>query len=188
MLACSSPLETMMTYLFCSLIESLFGCFDDCQSCMLGCCCPGILFGQNAEKISGSNCFLMCCAYSILQECALCWIPHCMKRGDLRERFGLPEDQCDDFLSTFFCSPCALCQEARFLERRGMFHSKPLLILHFLLTFFQLCHQMSSSSHLHQCWFNLIHLINSFFSLTYFQTYLYLNISSKIKFPLFSFS
>jgi len=105
------------------LAESLFGCFDDCGSCIYGCCCTPCLFGSNAEKIDGSNCILMCCAYSLLMECYLCAVPHYIKRTALRQKYGLGEDPtCGDLPAVICCSPCALCQEARFLKNRGMFY------------------------------------------------------------------
>jgi Cys-rich protein (TIGR01571 family) len=104
------------------LVESLFGCFDDCGSCCRGFFCAPGLFGSNAEKIDNSNCVLMCCTYTILANCFLCWVPHLMKRKALREKYGLREDPtCGDCPTTLCCSPCALCQEARFLKNRGMF-------------------------------------------------------------------
>ena len=98
------------------------GCLDDCETCCLGFFCTPCLFGQNAEKIDGSNCCLMCCIYLLLAECYLCWVPHYMKRKDLRQKYGLREDpSCGDCPTTLCCGPCALCQEARLLKRRGIF-------------------------------------------------------------------
>ncbi|CAM4824647.1 unnamed protein product [Rotaria magnacalcarata] len=101
--------------------ESLFGCFDDFGSCICGWCCTPCLFGENAQKIDNSNCCLWCCAYILLAECYLCWIPHYMKRQVLRQKYGLREDpNCGDCPATVCCGPCALCQEARFLKRRAL--------------------------------------------------------------------
>ncbi|UJR32435.1 hypothetical protein I4U23_019897 [Adineta vaga] len=100
--------------------ESLFGCFDDCGSCLCGWCCTPCLFGKNAEKIDDSNCFLWCCIYMCLSDCACCWYPHYVKRQILRQKYDLKEDPCcGDCLATFCFSPCALCQEARFLKRQA---------------------------------------------------------------------
>ncbi len=108
--------------LFYYFIESLFGCFDDWEICFCGCCCLPCLFGNNVEKIDNSNCFLMCCAYSVLGSCLLCWVPHFMKRGVLRQKYSLQEDpNCADCPATCCCGPCAICQEARFLEHPGTF-------------------------------------------------------------------
>ena len=55
-----------------------------------------------------------------LTECYLCWIPHYFKREILREKYGLQEDtDCGDCPATVCCSPCAVCQEARFLKSKG---------------------------------------------------------------------
>jgi len=116
-------------------IESLFGCFDDCETCLCGYFCVPCLFGQNAEKIDNSNCCLMCCAYTILASCYLCWVPHYIKRGDLRQKYDLREDPCHDCPVTVCCGPCALCQEARFLKRRGIFNKRS-VIIHFIFIFF----------------------------------------------------
>ena len=101
------------------ILESLCGCFDDIGSCLCGLCCPPCLFGENAQKIDNSSCALYCCAYGSLIPFYSCWIPHCMKREKLRMRFGLRADSCNDCLVTACCGPCALCQEARFLNRNS---------------------------------------------------------------------
>ena len=75
---------------------------------------------QNAQQIDGSNFCLMCCAYSMLIPFYLFWVPHYMKRDRLRQKYGLREDPCNDCCTTLCCSPCALCQEARFLKRAGI--------------------------------------------------------------------
>ncbi|CAF3499566.1 unnamed protein product [Rotaria socialis] len=100
--------------------QSLCGCCDDCGSCICGCLCPPCLFGENAQKIDNSNCCLWCFIYIILGQCYLCWVPHCMKRQALRQKYGLREDPCGDCPTTACCGPCALCQEARFLKNINM--------------------------------------------------------------------
>ncbi len=40
-------------------------------------------------------------------------------RRALREKFGLPEEPCDDCTVVSFCSPCAVCQAARELKFRS---------------------------------------------------------------------
>lgn len=91
------------------------------NTCLCGTCCAPCLFGQNAEKIDGSNCCLWCCAYSCLTEIYLCGLPHYFKRQALRAKYGLQEDpDVNDIIAAFVCSPCALCQEARFLKRQSI--------------------------------------------------------------------
>jgi len=101
-------------------IESLYGCFDNIDICCCGVCCIPCLFGNNAEKIDDSNCCLMCCIYTLLTPCYLCWVPHMSKRTALRYKYGLNEDpDCGDCGAACCCPLCALCQEARFLERQS---------------------------------------------------------------------
>jgi Cys-rich protein (TIGR01571 family) len=119
-------------YLFTCFIESLCGCCDDCSSCCYGCWCTPCLFGSNAEKIDDSSCFLMCCAYFWLSSCYLCCIPHYMKRKDLRNKYALRKDPCGDFPVALCCSPCGLCQEARFLKRAGIFKYR-IEIIYFII-------------------------------------------------------
>jgi Cys-rich protein (TIGR01571 family) len=103
------------------ILETLCGCFDDWGSCCYGYWCTPCLFGSNAEKISGSSCVGMCCLYSILASCYLCWVPHTMERKKLREKYGLIENpSCGDILTTLCCGPCALCQEAREMKSRSI--------------------------------------------------------------------
>ncbi|CAF0761730.1 unnamed protein product [Adineta steineri] len=98
---------------------SLFGCFDDCETCIYGYYCVACLFGQNAEKIDGSNCCFMSFMYYSLGAVFCHWIPHYFKRTTLRQKYGLPQDpNCPDCPATAFCSPCAICQEARFLKQQ----------------------------------------------------------------------
>ncbi|CAF4124369.1 unnamed protein product [Rotaria sordida] len=96
----------------------LFDCFDDCGVCLYGYCCAPCLFGENAEKIDGSNCCGSCCLWYLLAQCSLCCLIHMGKRQALRNRYGLDED-CNDCLATTFCAPCAICQEARELKYRS---------------------------------------------------------------------
>ncbi len=119
-------------------LESLFGCFDDCETCLCGYFCLPCLFGQNAEKIDNSSCCGMCCVYTILTSCYLCWLPHYFKRENLRRKYNLREDPCNDLPTALCCGPCAICQEARFLKRRGIFLNKQIAIINFISVFLQL--------------------------------------------------
>ena len=44
-----------------------------------------------------------------------------MEREKLRKKYNLKEGDCGDCPTAFFCSPCALCQEAREMKSRGKF-------------------------------------------------------------------
>ena len=104
-----------------SIVEKLFDCCNDGKICCYGCCCTPCLFGSNAKKIDGKNCFLMCCIYGLASNFYLCCVPHYFERQKLREKYSLKEDSCGDLPATICCSPCALCQEAREMKSRGQF-------------------------------------------------------------------
>ncbi|UJR13722.1 hypothetical protein I4U23_000733 [Adineta vaga] len=87
--------------------SGLFDCFSDGSICFYGWCCTPCLYGENAQKIDGSGCFM-----------------HKSKRQTLRNKYGLPED-CNDCVATTFCAACAVCQEARELKFRSAPYGGP---------------------------------------------------------------
>ncbi|XP_014519993.1 protein PLANT CADMIUM RESISTANCE 10 [Vigna radiata var. radiata] len=118
--------------------SGICACFDDTQSCCIGCLCPCILFGKNAE-ILGSGTFLGSCvthfilwsvvntACCLLTDGLFLGLPGCLVscyacgyRKALRSKYNLPEAPCGDFVTHFCCHPCAICQEYREIcERSG---------------------------------------------------------------------
>lgn len=91
------------------------------KSCCCGFWCLPCLFGLNAEKIDESSCVGQGLLYFCLSSCTLQWVPHCLKRKKLREKFRLQPDPCHDCLVAACCGPCGVCQEARELESRSMY-------------------------------------------------------------------
>jgi hypothetical protein len=49
-----------------------------------------------------------------------CCLVHTIKRGQLREQYGLVQDFYEDCFVTCCCPPCAICQETREMKVRGM--------------------------------------------------------------------
>ncbi|CAF1009136.1 unnamed protein product [Adineta steineri] len=110
--------------------ESLCGCFNDGYTCCYGlwCCC--CLYGQNAAKIdSHSTCLTHTCVYCLMSLLGCCCVIHAVKRGQLRENYGLEEDVCGDCFVTCCCPLCAICQEAREMKVRGH-PPPPIIIIH----------------------------------------------------------
>jgi hypothetical protein len=65
-----------------------------------------------------------------------------MKREALRQKYNLKEDpNCGDCPAACCCGPCALCQEARLLERRGMIN-RELVIIVVIIVFLQVNDQI----------------------------------------------
>lgn len=108
--------------LFCTArsLAPFWGCFDEPLLCLRAIFLPGGLFGRNAQKIDGSSCPGMCAAYCALRYVGLPCILHMEKRRTLRMKYGLKPEPCGDFLTTAFCAECALVQEKRELDMRGL--------------------------------------------------------------------
>ncbi|GMH41890.1 hypothetical protein BSKO_09800 [Bryopsis sp. KO-2023] len=75
--------------------------------------CGDTLRGEQNFKLNATQIIFM--VISILAYCAfvaLGWY----NRNSLRQKYGLPGNNCTDCLLWFFCSPCAVCQESRTLD------------------------------------------------------------------------
>ncbi|CAF1152324.1 unnamed protein product [Didymodactylos carnosus] len=96
----------------------LFDCFDDTNICISGLFCPCYLFGQNVEQTGGITYRCPCFLYAWNSMLLNCGYIHKRQRSNIRDIYGLPGG-CGDCLTTCFCSPCAVCQEARELKIRG---------------------------------------------------------------------
>ncbi|KAK9793177.1 hypothetical protein WJX73_006652 [Symbiochloris irregularis] len=97
--------------------SGLCDCFDDCGICCFGTFLPCVLYGQNAEKITGESCFGHCLTMYLVQ--ALCGCSCCITgpvRNRLRAQQQLKEDCCGDWCTHCWLQPCAICQEARQLQ------------------------------------------------------------------------
>ncbi|KAF5839460.1 PLAC8 family-domain-containing protein [Dunaliella salina] len=92
------------------------GCFEDCFICGVGSCLTGFLYGENYRKIYGYGFTCACLMYTIMPCFACCFAN--TTRAELRKKYNLVEEPCGDCCIHFFCSPCAVCQEARELRIR----------------------------------------------------------------------
>ncbi|KAI1276767.1 PLAC8 family-domain-containing protein [Xylaria sp. FL0933] len=89
-----------------------------CSSCLLAWCLPCILLGRTSERIRdptmetadmlNSDC-LIHGAISCFTGCG--WIYAMLKRGEIRERYGIEGSGCGDCCVSFWCSCCALIQQ-----------------------------------------------------------------------------
>mmetsp|Transcript_5458 Transcript_5458/g.12087 ORF Transcript_5458/g.12087 Transcript_5458/m.12087 type:complete len:273 (+) Transcript_5458:167-985(+) len=92
----------------------LCGCMDDCYMC---CQVTACLYAENYRKLHGSGFFCAC----LLMHCCH-WFTCCFAatyRGALRAKYNLPAEPCGDCCVHCFCTPCAVCQEARELRIRN---------------------------------------------------------------------
>nr|AFK42439.1 unknown [Lotus japonicus] len=117
--------------------SGICACFNDMQSCCIGCLCPCFLFGKNAEFL-GSGTFLGSCVTHFalwglvnvgccfLTDGLLLGLPGCLVstyacgyRRTLRSKYNLPEAPCGDFVTHCCCHLCAICQEYREIRERS---------------------------------------------------------------------
>merc|ERR1712141_400961 len=90
--------------------HGLFGCFSEMHTCLLGYCCPCVLFGQTAAKIGQTDSCLKGC----LVTCVPCLNLYCMckQREKIRTNEGEDGSAVMDCLTVYCCGCCALIQQA----------------------------------------------------------------------------
>ncbi|KAK4426864.1 protein PLANT CADMIUM RESISTANCE 6 [Sesamum alatum] len=101
----------------------LFDCMKNPQNAIITMFFPCVTFGQIAEILdSGStSCGTSGMLYGLIACClAMPCIMSCTYRSKMRSRFGLIESPAPDWLVHCFCEWCALCQEYRELQERGL--------------------------------------------------------------------
>ncbi|KAG2489090.1 hypothetical protein HYH03_012316 [Edaphochlamys debaryana] len=92
---------------------------DDTRLCLQGCFCTSCLFGSNYAALRDTGCWGPCCLY-FWCRCMVCMFASDV-RHEIRAKYNLRPEPCNDLVTHLFCSPCALCQEARevrYQERR----------------------------------------------------------------------
>ncbi|KAL9275493.1 Cell number regulator 10-like protein [Drosera capensis] len=101
----------------------LCDCLSDVPNCCLTCWCPCIAFGQIAEIVDkgSSSCGVSGALYALLLCFTGCqFIYSCTYRSKIKQQYGMPRDECGDCCVHFCCESCALCQEYRELQHRGL--------------------------------------------------------------------
>ncbi|KAJ7552289.1 hypothetical protein O6H91_06G048700 [Diphasiastrum complanatum] len=93
-------------------------CCAGCLTCWLPC----VAFGQIAQKVDDdkSSCFVNGLIYVAAMAVGVPCCYSCLYRRKMRAKFKLPEEPCNDFCTHWFCGGCALCQEYRELQSRGI--------------------------------------------------------------------
>nr|WOE87889.1 cadmium resistance 6 protein [Kandelia obovata] len=101
----------------------LFDCMDDPNNALITALFPCVTFGQIAEIVdngqttcSNSGFFYGLIAFCIAMPCLI----SCGYRTKLRARYGLVEDPGPDWAVHCIFEWCALCQEYRELQNRGL--------------------------------------------------------------------
>lgn len=105
-----------------------FACFNDMSICMVGCCCPLVLWSDNMSLIKVLA-FWTALAIVLGIFVASAFIPiigiatlgmMVWGRSKLRQKFNMnfntPGVLAEDIVCLFCCGPCVICQDARHLE------------------------------------------------------------------------
>ncbi|KAL1859840.1 hypothetical protein VTK73DRAFT_7430 [Phialemonium thermophilum] len=103
--------------------NSLMDC-GPADTCLLGCCLPCVLLGKTSERLRdpslqsyepfNSDCMIMCA----ISYFGCGWIYAMVKRGEIRERFGIQGGGTGDCCTAYWCGCCALIQHEKEVEAR----------------------------------------------------------------------
>ncbi|KAJ4830544.1 hypothetical protein Tsubulata_032107 [Turnera subulata] len=101
----------------------LFDCMEDPSNALITACFPCVTFGQIAEIIDngGTPCATSGLLYGTIGFCiGMPCLISCGYRTKLRAKYGLMESPAPDWLTHCIFEWCALCQEYRELQNRGL--------------------------------------------------------------------
>ncbi|EAL90751.1 hypothetical protein KXW98_004222 [Aspergillus fumigatus] len=104
--------------------SSFWDCFSPTETCLIGWCAPCCLFGKTQSRlqdpalkehqyVNGD-----CCLYALSSYCGLYWVLLMIKRGQLRERFGIQGSTFQDCWQSYLCPCCTLVQNEKEVEAR----------------------------------------------------------------------
>ncbi|XP_034217547.1 protein PLANT CADMIUM RESISTANCE 4-like [Prunus dulcis] len=103
--------------------SELFDCMDDPMNALTTAFVPCLTFGQIAEIVDNgtTSCAISGLFYGLIASfLGVPFIMSCTYRTKLRSMFRLVEAPAPDWVTHLFCEPCALCQEYRELQIRGI--------------------------------------------------------------------
>ncbi|KAK3933600.1 PLAC8 family-domain-containing protein [Diplogelasinospora grovesii] len=96
-----------------------------CESCMLSYWCPCILLGKTSDRLrdptmqSADTCNGDCMIFCAIQAITGCgWIHVMLKRGEIRQRFGIQGSGFNDCCTTYWCPCCSLIQQDNEVKAR----------------------------------------------------------------------
>lgn len=104
----------------------ILDCCDDCESCFLVTVLPCIAFSENRRMLHGGDlqtrvdpCFVYCIIAYLTSGLGCCLYAY-STRTDIRTKYNLKEDPCNDCCVHLLCHCCAMCQEYRELKNRPL--------------------------------------------------------------------
>ncbi|KAH3374795.1 hypothetical protein KXW99_006722 [Aspergillus fumigatus] len=91
--------------------SSFWDCFSPTETCLIGWCAPCCLFGKTQSRLQDP-------ALKEQRYCGLYWVLLMIKRGQLRERFGIQGSTFQDCWQSYLCPCCTLVQNEKEVEAR----------------------------------------------------------------------
>ncbi|GJS24964.1 plant cadmium resistance 2-like protein [Tanacetum coccineum] len=107
-------------------------CFEDINLCCLTCWCPWYTFGRIAEAVDDgeTSCVASAAMHALMTYMmGYGWKYSCIYRTKMRKKFNLDGSNFKDCLIHSCCETCALCQEYRELQFRGLIVSSGMILL-----------------------------------------------------------
>ncbi|KAG5919246.1 hypothetical protein E4U42_006571 [Claviceps africana] len=108
----------------------LFDCFGDAGASLMGCCLPCVLHGRTMDRmedpsLESHKAFNGECAIWCGIQCltGFAWVFTMIRRGDIRQRYGIEGSACSDCCTSFCCLCCALVQQDREVALRAGHHA-----------------------------------------------------------------
>ncbi|RDA88902.1 hypothetical protein CP532_5434 [Ophiocordyceps camponoti-leonardi (nom. inval.)] len=96
-----------------------------CESCLLAFCLPCILFGRTATRMrdptmqSHSELNGDCIVFGLLHYfTGFAWVYNMVQRAEIRHKYGVRGNCCDDYCASYWCLCCAIIQQDKEVHRR----------------------------------------------------------------------
>ncbi|RHZ61013.1 hypothetical protein CDV55_101455 [Aspergillus turcosus] len=105
--------------------SSIWDCFSPTETCLVGWCAPCCLFGKTQSRLQDpalkEHSYINgdCSLYALSSYCGLYWVLLMIKRGQLRERFGIQGSAFEDCWQSYLCPCCTLVQNEKEVEARS---------------------------------------------------------------------
>ncbi|KAJ3271952.1 hypothetical protein HDV01_006086 [Terramyces sp. JEL0728] len=101
-------------------VSALGAPMEEMGTCLLSCCCPCVVYGQNQQALNNKDswfvdCFIYYCAAQFGFHSCL----GCVGRQNIRSQRQINGSSVNDCCIHFCCTPCALTQERIELQKAG---------------------------------------------------------------------
>ncbi len=94
---------------------NIFECCKDCDITLVTCCCPCYQMAQNKANVDGRNCNMI--DFLCIDCCPNCAVEY-FTRVQIRSKYGIQHDPCNDCICFLCCPLCVICQDGREIKFR----------------------------------------------------------------------